>query len=187
MPHFAETLASHQILMQHSCDFHPQAVTWVRSVAAGKQRLCGGVSEERAEDKTTMRQKQSLWGFFAHTGIIVGMMFLVFFVIDRFNPAMEFLTSEISKWLILVLALCAVGSGAFSAVLLFQMHQRQEERMNIRHAQVPREHVPRVRAHGNDPAPRTAYSPTPAPMAYPRAAASYPAAGYPQKQVPVRR
>lgn len=81
-----------------------------------------------------MREKQTLWGFFAHAGIIVGMMFVVFFVIDRFNPAMEFLTSSLSKWLILFLAVCAVGDGLFSAVLLFQRQRRQEERRQSAHA-----------------------------------------------------
>ncbi len=81
-----------------------------------------------------MRRKQTLWGFFAHAGIIVGMMFVVFFAIDRFNPAMEFMTSSLSKWLILVLAVCAVGDGLFSAVLLFQRQKRQEERKQTAYA-----------------------------------------------------
>lgn len=93
-----------------------------------------------------MHKKQSLWGFFAHTGIIVGMMFVVFFIIDRFNPAMEFLTSEISKWLILLLALCAIGNGLYSARLLFQRQKRQEEKsLSLRQAQRGRELYERER------------------------------------------
>lgn len=75
-----------------------------------------------------MQDQQRTWGFFAHTNIIVGMMFVVFFVIDRFNPAMEFLTSSLSKWLILVLALCAIVNGLFAAVFLFQRQKRREEK-----------------------------------------------------------
>ena len=75
-----------------------------------------------------MQEKQRLWGFFAHAGIITGVMIVVLFVIDRYNPAMEFMTSELSKWLILLLALTAVGNGLYSAVLLFQRRKRQEER-----------------------------------------------------------
>lgn len=119
-----------------------------------------------------MREKRSLWGFFAHTGIIVGTMFVVFFIIDRYNPAMEFLTSEISKWLILLLALCAVGSGAYSAVLLFQMRQRQEERMNARRTAVPRvqEYSSRQRTAGGSDQSRAAYASIQAQQPYPRSA-----------------
>ena len=91
-----------------------------------------------------MRDKQSLWGFFAHAGIIVGMMFVVFFVIDRFNPAMEFLTSSLSKWLILFLAVCAVGDGLYSAILLFQRQRRQEDRKRaqVQERSLPQQRVP---------------------------------------------
>lgn len=75
-----------------------------------------------------MQDKSRIWGFFAHASIIVGMMFIVFFVIDRFNPAMEFLTSSLSKWLIFVLAVCALFTGLYSAVFLFQKQQRRDEK-----------------------------------------------------------
>lgn len=75
-----------------------------------------------------MLEKQRIWGMFAHASIIIGMMFVVFFVIDLFNPAMEFLTSSISKWLMLVLALCAIFTGLYSAIFLFQKQKRREEK-----------------------------------------------------------
>lgn len=78
-----------------------------------------------------MKEKQHVWEFFAHAGIIVGMMFVVFFVIDRVDPAMEFLTSSLGKWLILLLALIAVGNGLFSAVLLFQRQKRWQQRREV--------------------------------------------------------
>ncbi len=107
-----------------------------------------------------MREKRSLWGFFAHTGIIVGMMIMVFFVIDRYNPAMEFMTSELSKWLILLLALCAVGSGLYSAVLLYQIRQRQKERTSARHAAPRRQtYTPHPRVETQHDAARAGYAP----------------------------
>ena len=75
-----------------------------------------------------MRGQQRVWGFFAHTGIIIGMMFVVFFVIDQFNPAMEFLTGSISKDLMLCLAIVSVIDGIFSAAMLYQKQKRQEEK-----------------------------------------------------------
>ena len=75
-----------------------------------------------------MPDKQRIWGFFSHASIIIGMMFVVFFAIDQFNPAMEFLTSSLSKWLMLVLALCAILTGLYSAVFLFQKQKRRDEK-----------------------------------------------------------
>ena len=75
-----------------------------------------------------MRDKQRIWGFFSHASMIIGMMFVVFFVIDRFNPAMEFLTSSLSKWLMLVLALCAMITGLYSAIFLFQKQKRRDDK-----------------------------------------------------------
>ena len=76
-----------------------------------------------------MRGQQRVWGVFAHTGIIIGMMFVVFFVIDQFNPAMEFLTSSISKDLMLCLAIVSVIDGVFSAAMLYRKQKRQEEKL----------------------------------------------------------
>lgn len=73
-------------------------------------------------------EKQRFWEFLAHTSIIVGMMLVIFFVIDRFNPAMEFLSSSISKWLILAFSICSILNGLFSAVFLFQKQKRHEEK-----------------------------------------------------------
>lgn len=94
-----------------------------------------------------MRDKQRVWSFFAHTSIIVGMMFVVFFVIDRFNPAMEFLTSSLSRWLILVLALCAVINGFYAAVFLFQKQKRQDEKRDHQQARTNYDngHMPQQR------------------------------------------
>lgn len=75
-----------------------------------------------------MRDKKHIWGFFAHTSIIVGMMFVAFFIIDQFNPEMAFLTSTISKWLMLVLSLCAIATGLFSAIFLYQSQKRRDEK-----------------------------------------------------------
>lgn len=57
---------------------------------------------------------RTAWYFLSHGLIVLAGMFLVFFCIDRVNPAMDFLGSEISKWLLLVFALCALGCGILS-------------------------------------------------------------------------
>jgi len=47
-----------------------------------------------------------------HLTIMFGGMFVVFYVIDTMNTAMEFLTSDLSKKCILVLALLSITSAA---------------------------------------------------------------------------
>ena len=74
-----------------------------------------------------MQDKQRLWHFFAHASLIVGMMIVVFFLIDAINPALGFSQSPMSRWLTLLLALLAIGDGLYSAVLLYH-RQKQRER-----------------------------------------------------------
>ena len=46
-----------------------------------------------------------------HITIILAMMTLTFFVIDRFNEFMDFMTSEMSKWVFAGLAVFAIVSS----------------------------------------------------------------------------
>ena len=72
-----------------------------------------------------------LWDFFCHANIILGIMFVVFFFLDRVNPAMEFLSSDISKWLLLFFCLCAITNGVIGAIYIFtreKAHKKHQER-----------------------------------------------------------
>ena len=44
---------------------------------------------------------------FGHLTVILSMMFLVFLILDQFNPMMNFIDNSISRWLLA--ALCACG------------------------------------------------------------------------------
>ncbi len=46
-----------------------------------------------------------------HITIILAMMTLTFFVIDRFNEFMDFMTSELSKWVFAALAVFALATA----------------------------------------------------------------------------
>lgn len=46
--------------------------------------------------------------FLAHCAIIISGMYIVFFLIDRVNPAMGFIDNDITKPLLLALALIAI-------------------------------------------------------------------------------
>ena len=38
-------------------------------------------------------------GLLSHLSVILGIMFLVFLVLDQFNPMMNFVDNRISRWL----------------------------------------------------------------------------------------
>ncbi len=59
-----------------------------------------------------------------HITIILALMTLTFFVIDRFNSFMDFMTSEMSKWVFAALAVFAIAS----AVRLIAADWREDER-----------------------------------------------------------
>lgn len=50
----------------------------------------------------------------AHVIILLSALVITFFIIDRFNTAMEFMSSELSKWFIGVLALLSLVSAVMT-------------------------------------------------------------------------
>lgn len=56
---------------------------------------------------------------FSHLTVIFGMIFLVFLVLDQFNPMMNFIDNGVSRWMLA--AFCV--SGILQSVL----HWRREE------------------------------------------------------------
>ena len=59
-----------------------------------------------------------------HITIILALMTLTFFIIDRVNSFMDFMTSEMSKWVFAALAVFAIAS----AVRLIAADWREDER-----------------------------------------------------------
>ena len=73
-----------------------------------------------------------------HAVIVLSLMTLTFFGIDRFNPIMAFMTSELSKW---VFALLAVA-GFATAILLIGMQWSEDDRKARRaHKQKPHDYA----------------------------------------------
>lgn len=64
----------------------------------------------------------------SHACIVAALMLLVFFVIDRINPAMEFLTSEISKWFILAFAVLSFTNAVLTVHAARRAVRRRLER-----------------------------------------------------------
>ena len=49
--------------------------------------------------------------FLTHTTVILALMFLTFLVLDQFNPMMNFIDNEISRWLLAGLCISGVGQS----------------------------------------------------------------------------
>ncbi len=47
----------------------------------------------------------------SHLTVILGIMFIVFLVLDQFNPMMNFVDNDISRWLLLALCVCGIGQS----------------------------------------------------------------------------
>ena len=47
----------------------------------------------------------------SHMTVILGIMFIVFLVLDQFNPMMNFIDNNISRWLLLALCDCGIGQS----------------------------------------------------------------------------
>ena len=48
---------------------------------------------------------------FSHLTVILGMMFLVFLVLDQFNPMMNFVDNHISRWLLAAFCFSGISLG----------------------------------------------------------------------------
>lgn len=57
---------------------------------------------------------------FAHASVIISLVVLICFVLDKFNDAMDFMTADISRWFIGVSALIAIINGILTIVSLWK-------------------------------------------------------------------
>ena len=51
---------------------------------------------------------------FSHTTVILSLMFLVFLILDQFNPMMNFIDNDISRWLLAGLALSGIAQSVLA-------------------------------------------------------------------------
>ena len=63
-----------------------------------------------------------LRALFSHLTVILAFMFLVFLVLDQFNPMMNFIDNSISRWLLA--GLCV--SGCAQSVLSWALDAKEE-------------------------------------------------------------
>lgn len=70
-----------------------------------------------------------MWSLFSHATIIFSLLFIVLCIIDKVNPAMQFLSSGFSKWVLLFYCFMALQGAICSAVHLFKRkyHKKKQE------------------------------------------------------------
>ena len=56
-----------------------------------------------------------LHALFSHLTVIPSVMFVVFLILDQFNPMMNFVDNNVSRWLLVLLCV----SGAAQSILLW--------------------------------------------------------------------
>ena len=65
-------------------------------------------------------KKYRLWNVVSHGSIVLSVVFLVLFIIDRINPAMGFIGSDQGDWLLLLFCITALVNGIITAAYLFR-------------------------------------------------------------------
>jgi hypothetical protein len=60
------------------------------------------------------------WRFLTHATILLAALFLTLLVLDQYNPSMDFVSSDVSKWFLLAFALCAFISSIITATLQYR-------------------------------------------------------------------
>jgi preprotein translocase subunit YajC len=63
-----------------------------------------------------------------HISIILSLMFVVFYIIDRVNSAMNFINHPLSKAVLLALCIFSI----ITSILLIGMQRKQERRRELR-------------------------------------------------------
>ena len=65
-------------------------------------------------------KQHPVWNALSHATVIGSAMFIIFFCIDRVNPAMDFLGSDLSKWFLLAYCVASLITALCSAIYLFR-------------------------------------------------------------------
>ncbi len=82
-----------------------------------------------------------------HLTIILGVMTLVFYVVDGFNAVMAFMASDLSKQVFMVLAVCAI----ISSIMLISRQWKEDDRKASKAAELIEEEPPVLPSESVDP------------------------------------
>ena len=73
-----------------------------------------------------------LWYMLCHVNIIISCMFIIFYFIDRVNPAMEFMDSTLSKGLLFAFCISILAASILNARYLFSLMRGNARRQKTR-------------------------------------------------------
>lgn len=82
-------------------------------------------------------KQHPVWNALSHATVIGSCMFIIFFLIDRVNPAMDFLGSNLSKWCLFAYCIASLITGLCSAITLFKRGKAAEKKQHTAHRQPP--------------------------------------------------
>ncbi len=77
-------------------------------------------------------KRHFVWRFFTHATILLSALFLTLLVLDQYNPSMDFVSSDVSKWFLLAFALSALISSVYAAVRQFREFRRLNARKEMK-------------------------------------------------------
>ena len=72
------------------------------------------------ENNSENRVRKVVNRLFAHASMLLSIIVLVCFVLDKFNDAMDFMTADISKWLFAVTAAVSIISAILTIINLWK-------------------------------------------------------------------
>ena len=67
------------------------------------------------------------WSKAEHATVVFSIVFLVLLILNCFNPAMGFISSVQSNWLLLLFCLCSLLNGILSAVFILKRRKLQAQ------------------------------------------------------------
>lgn len=74
---------------------------------------------------------KKLQTFLAHCNIVFGAAFIVLIVLNRFNSGMQFLSSSVTRWFLLLFCLCAIALGVVSILVRRHAHNTHLAQVRI--------------------------------------------------------
>lgn len=69
--------------------------------------------------------------FLAHANIVLGAVFIVLIVLNKFNSGMQFLSSSVTRWFLLLFCLAAILLGVVSIYLYRRAVKARRARARI--------------------------------------------------------
>ncbi len=81
---------------------------------------------------------KKLQAFLAHCNVVFGLVFIVLIVLNKFISGMQFLSSAVTRWFLLIFCLCAIALGVVTVVLYRRARRSRLARARMQRMQQDR-------------------------------------------------